>query len=63
MTMTHFRLIGQATIFRVVRRYNALGGTLPCVIGHTLDCTRQTVARVVDVIEIESAVDEHPEGK
>jgi len=48
--MTHFTLIGRPTmIFKVVREFNMLGGTLPCVKGVTLDGKRQTVARVVDV--------------
>lgn len=48
-----FKLISRDTRFRVVNRYNALGGTLPCVVGVS-ECGRyQTVARVVDVVWLE----------
>lgn len=47
--MTYFRLIGQTTIFRVVRRYIALGD-VPCVVGITLNGKRQTHARIADIL-------------
>ena len=48
--MTHFTLIGYPTlIFKVVREFTMLAGTVPCVKGVTLDGKRQTVARVADV--------------
>ena len=48
----HFRLIGRTTIFKLIYRFTMLGGTVPCVKGHTLDGKLQTVARTCDVVFI-----------
>lgn len=50
-----FQLIGCTAKFRVVACHNA-AGFIPSVVGHTLDGTRQTVARVADV-EFENELD------
>ena len=43
-----FRLIGNTTVFREVYRYKA-AGSIPVVVGHTLDGRHQTVARLADI--------------
>lgn len=54
-----FRLIGHATVFRLVREYKA-AGYIPSVYGHTLDGKMQTYARVADIKWLTG--DETPEG-
>jgi hypothetical protein len=46
---TTFRLIGQTTVFRIVRQYLA-AGYIPSVYGHTLDGKHQTCARLADIV-------------
>lgn len=53
--MKKFRLIGNETVFKLVRKYKA-AGFIPAVYGQTLDGQRQTCARVADIIWLEGAV-------
>ena len=48
--MRYFVLPDRPTlVFRVTRRFEGLGGVVPCVTGVTMDGKQQTTARLVDV--------------
>jgi hypothetical protein len=55
---THFRLIGQTTVFKVARLFGMFDhvseqpGAIDCVIGITLDGKFTTRARIADVTPI-----------
>jgi hypothetical protein len=52
MGAEHFALVDRPSLtFRFVRYYNA-AGFIPSVIGVTVDGTRQTAARVADVVPV-----------
>jgi hypothetical protein len=43
-----------ATVFKLVREYYALGGSLHCVVGHTLGDKTQIVCRYSEVVWLDS---------
>lgn len=50
MRLRTFRHPSFSTVFKLVREYYALGGSLHCVVGHTLGGKMELVTRYNDVI-------------